>query len=43
MSQLLGLDRDADYAGAERERSELLAVVVRGTGPVTGASACPKR
>jgi SagB-type dehydrogenase family enzyme len=30
MSQLLGLDRDADYAGAERERSELLAVVVRG-------------
>ena len=30
VSQLLGLDRDVDYAGAEREHSELLAVVVRG-------------
>ncbi len=30
VSQLLGLDRDADYAGAEREHPELLAVVVRG-------------
>src|SRR5712664_3539428 len=30
MSQLLGLNRDADYAGAEREHPELLAVVVRG-------------
>jgi len=30
MSQLLGLDRDADYVGAEREHPELLAVVVRG-------------
>jgi SagB-type dehydrogenase family enzyme len=29
MSQLLGLNRDADYAGAEREHPELLAVVVR--------------
>src|SRR6266849_4001939 len=30
MSQLLGLNREADYAGAEREHPELLAVVVRG-------------
>src|SRR5947199_4738572 len=30
MSQLLGLNRNADYAGAEREHPELLAVVVRG-------------
>src|SRR5207247_8665382 len=30
MTQLLGLKRDADYAGAEREHPELLAVVVRG-------------
>src|SRR5205807_3248075 len=30
MPQLLGLNRDADYAGAEREHPELLAVVVRG-------------
>ena len=30
MSQLLVLNRDADYADAEREHSELLAVVVRG-------------
>src|SRR5258707_99257 len=30
MSQLLGLNRDADYAGAEREHPGLLAVVVRG-------------
>lgn len=30
MSQLLGLNRDANYAGAEREHPELLAVVVRG-------------
>ena len=30
MSQLLGLDRDADYADAEREHPELLALVVRG-------------
>ena len=29
VSQLLGLDRDADYAGAEREHPELLALVVR--------------
>jgi len=29
-SQLLGLDRDTDYAGAEREHPELLALVVRG-------------
>jgi SagB-type dehydrogenase family enzyme len=30
MSQLFGLNRDANYAGAEREHPELLAVVVRG-------------
>ena len=29
VSQLLGLDREADYAGAEREHPELLALVVR--------------
>ena len=29
MSQLLGLNRDADSAGAEREHPELLAVVTR--------------
>jgi hypothetical protein len=29
VSQLLGLDRDADYAGAEREHPELVALVVR--------------
>ena len=29
VSQLLGLDREVDYAGAEREHPELLAVVVR--------------
>ena len=29
VSQLLGLNRDADYAGAEREHPELLALVVR--------------
>ena len=29
MSQLLGLDREADYAGAEREHPELVALVVR--------------
>jgi len=29
-SQLLGLDRDTDYADAEREHPELLALVVRG-------------
>ena len=28
VSELLGLDRDADYAGAEREHPELLALVV---------------
>src|ERR1035438_8725027 len=28
-SQLLGLDREADYAGAEREHPELVALVVR--------------
>jgi len=35
LSRLLGLDRDADYAGAERERPELLALVTpcAGTGP----------
>ena len=31
VAQLLGLDRDADYAGAEREHPELLAAVVRGS------------
>ena len=30
MSQLLGLNRNGDYTGAEREHPELLAVVVRG-------------
>lgn len=30
VSKLLGLDRDVDYAGAEREHPDLLAVVVRG-------------
>jgi SagB-type dehydrogenase family enzyme len=30
ISRLLGLDRDADYAGAEREHPDLLAVVVPG-------------
>jgi SagB-type dehydrogenase family enzyme len=30
VSRLLGLDRDADYAGAEREHPELLAVVAPG-------------
>ena len=30
ISQLLGLDRDSDYAGAEREDPELLAVVAPG-------------
>jgi SagB-type dehydrogenase family enzyme len=30
VSRMLGLDRDADYAGAEREHPELLAVVTRG-------------
>src|SRR6266550_2317049 len=29
VSQLLGLDREADYAGAEREHPELVALVVR--------------
>jgi len=29
VSQLLGLDRDADYAGAEREHPDLVALVVR--------------
>src|SRR5204862_2885566 len=29
ISHLLGLNRDANYAGAEREHPELLAVVVR--------------
>ena len=29
VSQLLGLDREADYAGAEREHPDLVAVVVR--------------
>ena len=29
VSQLLGLDREVDYGGAEREHPELLAVVVR--------------
>ena len=29
VAQLLGLDRDADYTGAEREHPELLALVVR--------------
>ena len=29
VSQLLGLDRESDYRGAEREHPELLAVVVR--------------
>ncbi len=29
ISRLLGLDRDADYAGAERERPELLALVTQ--------------
>jgi len=29
VSQLLGLDREADYAGAERELPELVALVVR--------------
>ncbi len=29
VSQLLGLDREVDYAGAERENPELVAVVVR--------------
>ena len=35
LSGLLGLDRDADYAGAERERPELLALVAprAWTGP----------
>lgn len=31
-SRLLGLDRDNDYVGAEREHPELLAVVVRDSG-----------
>jgi SagB-type dehydrogenase family enzyme len=31
-ARLLGLDRDHDYAGAEREHPELLAVVVRDQG-----------
>ena len=30
VSRMLGLDRDADYAGAEREHPGLLAVVTRG-------------
>ena len=30
LSRLLGLDRDADFAGAEREHPELLALVVPG-------------
>lgn len=30
VSQLLGLDREAGYAGAEREHPELVALVVRG-------------
>jgi len=30
LSRVLGLDRDADYAGAEREHPELLAVVTPG-------------
>ncbi len=30
VSQLLGLDREADYAGAEREHPELVALVVQG-------------
>jgi SagB-type dehydrogenase family enzyme len=29
VAQLLGLDREADYAGAEREHPELMALVVR--------------
>jgi hypothetical protein len=29
VAQLLGLDREADYAGAEREHPELVALVVR--------------
>jgi SagB-type dehydrogenase family enzyme len=29
VSQLLGLDREADYAGAEREHPELVALIVR--------------
>jgi len=29
VAQLLGLDRDADYAGAEREHPDLVALVVR--------------
>jgi len=29
VSQLLGIDRDADYAGAEREHPDLVALVVR--------------
>ena len=30
VSQLLGLDRDTDYVGAERENPELLALIVPG-------------
>lgn len=30
VSQLLGLDREADYAGAEREHPDLVALVVQG-------------
>jgi len=30
VSQLLGLDRDADYVGAERENPELMALIVPG-------------
>ena len=43
ISRLLGLNRDADFAGAEREEPEFLALVARGTGPATGASTYPKR
>ena len=39
----LGLDRDADYAGAEREHPELLALVGRKIGPGPEACSCRKR
>jgi len=37
ISQLLGLNRDADYAGAEREHPNSWQLSSGGTGSVTGA------
>ena len=43
VSRLLGLNRDADYAGAEREHPDLLALVVPQDWARDGACAYQKR